>query len=92
MIAHKFCNLVPEIASIVEMSYGCQFLLENAQWCLIATFHRISTMIVSPAVSVLMQANNIVVDYIDLQPFVHHKLKKASKALGGIVYGGVEAT
>ena len=39
-------NLVPEIVTIMEMSYGLR-------WCLIAAFHHISTMIVLPAISVL---------------------------------------
>ena len=32
LIAHKFSNLVPEMATIVELSYSCEFSLENAQW------------------------------------------------------------
>ena len=56
LIAHLFSNLVPEIATIVELSYSHEFSL--ARWkmhngALSATFHRISTIIVSPAISVL---------------------------------------
>ena len=53
LIAHLFSNLVPEIATIVEMTYPCKFSLARWKMRNGATFHHISTMIVSPAISVL---------------------------------------
>ena len=56
LIAHQFSNLVPEIATIVEsclIAVNFHLLDGNAQWCLITTFHPISTIIVSTAISVL---------------------------------------
>ena len=51
LIAHLFSNLVPERATIVELSSGCEFSL--ARWKMHnGTFHRINTMFVSPAIFV----------------------------------------